>query len=283
MSIDNHRLFTSSKRKSVRWPTFRVAEGDEHFAFCTRLTRPRFARDPSTLLIPPDLSFEICVMREVGTTSWFLDPISTCMHPVIRMRSNRIDWDSQQWALWTPRCSDTGDPLHQASFSPFCFFLNTMQLFARLYKILFVKRRVAKSASFPSFSRLDPTTMSVTRSLKAVRRIRYFPINPSLSAASTSAIQRRYASHGEHYNEPSGFLFNELVRWRYSFGYIHKGGRKCSLFGVKQPRKDGSKRQREDWELIWLFGMGGSLVLAAGIFYFRPDTRCVDHVRGTIH
>jgi hypothetical protein len=46
-------------------------------------------------------------------------------------------------------------------------------------------------------------------------------------------------------------------------------------FGVRQPRPEGVKREREDWELIWHIGMGGSLLLAFGIYYFRPDTRFV--------
>ncbi|KIM32714.1 hypothetical protein M408DRAFT_326460 [Serendipita vermifera MAFF 305830] len=69
-----------------------------------------------------------------------------------------------------------------------------------------------------------------------------------ISASPSSTLGRRHSSHGEHFNEPSGLLFGEL------------------------PRKDGSKRQREDWELLWHVGMGGSIVLALGIFYFRPDT-----------
>ncbi|PVF93412.1 hypothetical protein CPB86DRAFT_715471 [Serendipita vermifera] len=68
------------------------------------------------------------------------------------------------------------------------------------------------------------------------------------SIIQRGALVKGYASHGEHYNEPSGLLFSEV------------------------PRKDGSKRKREDWELIWHFGMGGSILLATGIFWFRPDT-----------
>ncbi|KAG9041028.1 hypothetical protein FS842_002752 [Serendipita sp. 407] len=69
-----------------------------------------------------------------------------------------------------------------------------------------------------------------------------------LSSTSRTIVQRRHASGGEHFNEPSGMLFNEF------------------------PRKDGAKRQKEDWETIWYVGMGGGMALAFAIFWFRPDT-----------
>jgi len=57
-----------------------------------------------------------------------------------------------------------------------------------------------------------------------------------------------YASHEPHYHEPSGLLFGEPIR---------------------QP---GVKRQREDWELIWIYGMGGAIIFGSVIMYFKPDT-----------
>jgi len=50
------------------------------------------------------------------------------------------------------------------------------------------------------------------------------------------------------YNEPSGYLFGE------------------------KPLPAGQKRKREDWELIWYFGMFGGMALAAVGLYFKPDT-----------
>lgn len=35
------------------------------------------------------------------------------------------------------------------------------------------------------------------------------------------------------------------------------------------------KRQREDWELIWIYGMTGSILFGSVIMYFKPDTRFV--------
>ncbi|GJJ08772.1 hypothetical protein Clacol_002991 [Clathrus columnatus] len=62
--------------------------------------------------------------------------------------------------------------------------------------------------------------------------------------------QTRYASHGTpHYNEPSGYLFGE------------------------KPLPQGQKRKREDWELLWYYGMFGSMALAAVGLYYKPDTR----------
>ena len=35
------------------------------------------------------------------------------------------------------------------------------------------------------------------------------------------------------------------------------------------------KRQREDWELLWIYGMGGAVLFGSVIMYFKPDTRSV--------
>ena len=35
----------------------------------------------------------------------------------------------------------------------------------------------------------------------------------------------------------------------------------------------GQKRVKEDWEDIWVYGMGGSLLLGAIIAIYKPDTR----------
>ena len=43
----------------------------------------------------------------------------------------------------------------------------------------------------------------------------------------------------------------------------------------EQIRQPGVKRQREDWELIWIFGMGGAILFGSVIIYFKPDTRSV--------
>ena len=49
-----------------------------HFEFWTFDTRFRFANDPRALFTPPCRRPAIWAMSELGTTSWFLEPISTC-------------------------------------------------------------------------------------------------------------------------------------------------------------------------------------------------------------
>ncbi|KAI5123784.1 hypothetical protein M0805_000372 [Coniferiporia weirii] len=65
--------------------------------------------------------------------------------------------------------------------------------------------------------------------------------------------QRRNAGGAPHYNEPTGFLFGEKVR-------------------ALLPLPPGQKRQRESWELMWYWGMFGSMGLAAVLLYYKPDT-----------
>ncbi|CDO76643.1 hypothetical protein BN946_scf184868.g57 [Trametes cinnabarina] len=84
---------------------------------------------------------------------------------------------------------------------------------------------------------------------------------PSLSSLRTLQRQafvartaahsfRRYASHGSgpHYNEPTGYLFGE------------------------KPLPPGQKRKKEAWENVWYVGMYGSMLLAAVLLYYKPDT-----------
>lgn len=62
-------------------------------------------------------------------------------------------------------------------------------------------------------------------------------------------LGRRCASHGApHYNEPGGWLFGE------------------------KPPPPGQKRVKEDWENIWYVGMFGSMLAAAVLLYYKPDT-----------
>lgn len=50
-----------------------------HRAFCTLAIRFLFARLPISLLIPECFNPLICAIKTDGTTSWFLDPISTAV------------------------------------------------------------------------------------------------------------------------------------------------------------------------------------------------------------
>jgi len=60
--------------------------------------------------------------------------------------------------------------------------------------------------------------------------------------------QRRHASHGAAYNEPTGYLFGE------------------------KPPPPGQKRKRESWETIYYWGMFGSLGVGTVLLYIKPDT-----------
>ena len=47
-------------------------------------------------------------------------------------------------------------------------------------------------------------------------------------------------------------------------------------FGICiQPLPPGQKRKREDWELMWYFGMFGAMAFTAVGMYYKPDTRFV--------
>ena len=42
-----------------------------------------------------------------------------------------------------------------------------------------------------------------------------------------------------------------------------------------QPLLPGEKRQKEEWENPFVYGMGFNLILLLMIAFFKPDTRCV--------
>ncbi|RHZ47947.1 hypothetical protein Glove_564g26 [Diversispora epigaea] len=61
--------------------------------------------------------------------------------------------------------------------------------------------------------------------------------------------QKRHATHhAPEWNEPSGNLFGE------------------------KPPPPGKKRVKEEWENIWVYGMGGCFLLATVIAIYKPDT-----------
>ncbi|TKY90180.1 hypothetical protein EX895_000178 [Sporisorium graminicola] len=72
-------------------------------------------------------------------------------------------------------------------------------------------------------------------------------------AARIAALQRstiaqtRFASGGSSYNQPTGLLFGEKV-----------------------PK--GQKRQKEDWENMYYFGLFGGMVFAGVVLLYKPDT-----------
>ncbi|TFY83595.1 hypothetical protein EWM64_g425 [Hericium alpestre] len=75
----------------------------------------------------------------------------------------------------------------------------------------------------------------------------------NITARSALQCQRpasckRFASHGAHFNEPTGHIFSE------------------------KPLPPGQKRVKEDWENIWYLGMFGTMGLATLLLYYKPDT-----------
>ncbi|OZJ06096.1 hypothetical protein BZG36_01015 [Bifiguratus adelaidae] len=70
-------------------------------------------------------------------------------------------------------------------------------------------------------------------------------------AALRRLPQLRRAGHGHEtpsWNEPGGYLFNE------------------------KPVAHGLRRKKEDWESLWLWGMGGGFVFIGLQLYYKPDT-----------
>jgi hypothetical protein len=59
---------------------------------------------------------------------------------------------------------------------------------------------------------------------------------------------RHSSSHGPTYNSPTG-----------------------KLFGESAPLP-GQKRQKEEWEDIYYYGLGGGMALGAVLIYYKPDT-----------
>ncbi|KIS71715.1 uncharacterized protein UMAG_00153 [Mycosarcoma maydis] len=62
-----------------------------------------------------------------------------------------------------------------------------------------------------------------------------------------SAAQVRFASGGSSYNQPTGLLFGEKI-----------------------PK--GHKRQKEDWENMYYFGLFGGMLFAGVVLLYKPDT-----------
>ncbi|SNX81462.1 uncharacterized protein MEPE_00167 [Melanopsichium pennsylvanicum] len=62
-----------------------------------------------------------------------------------------------------------------------------------------------------------------------------------------TVAQTRFASGGSSYNQPTGLLFGE-----------------------KLPK--GGKRQKEDWENMYYFGLFGGMAFAAIVLMYKPDT-----------
>ncbi|KAF6765985.1 Ndufb11, NADH dehydrogenase 1 beta subcomplex subunit [Ephemerocybe angulata] len=91
-------------------------------------------------------------------------------------------------------------------------------------------------------------TSATTRALRRAAALRVSAGPSTTTPASNATLGRRFASHGEHYNEPSGYLFGE------------------------KPTPPGQKRVKEDWENVWYYGFIGSMLFAGVMIYYKPDT-----------
>lgn len=55
---------------------------------------------------------------------------------------------------------------------------------------------------------------------------------------------------------------------------MRAGAQVCDWFFLfLQPLRPGEKRQKEDWENIWVYGMTFNLLLAFAVVVLKPDTR----------
>lgn len=91
----------------------------------------------------------------------------------------------------------------------------------------------------------------------------------ALRVAAPRLRSVRFASHeAPHFNEPSGYLFGEKVLTSIHSSY------EAYPYLYLQPVPPGQKRVKEDWENIWYIGMYGSMLFAAVMLYYKPDTRC---------
>ncbi|CAG8773617.1 25461_t:CDS:2 [Gigaspora margarita] len=83
------------------------------------------------------------------------------------------------------------------------------------------------------------------RTFGKVSRLRYQVVRLGKRRASG------HSDHGHHepeWNEPSGHLFGE------------------------KPLPPGQKRVKEDWENVWVYGMGGCFLLTTLIALYKPNT-----------
>lgn len=112
-----------------------------------------------------------------------------------------------------------------------------------------------------------------------------------------TVAQTRFASGGSSYNQPTGYLFGEKVssqlhRTNLKFlnsirhGSLPRGNRAfasvtdpltpsfhCGVSSIQVAK--GQKRQKEDWENMYYFGLFGGMAFAGLVLMYKPDTRYV--------
>lgn len=105
------------------------------------------------------------------------------------------------------------------------------------------------------------STRRLSRLFTAVR-------HPRVSFASSNAIEDDLSKP----EPPNGFLFNEKVR---SILSVHVS--LVVILGLlfQQPLRPGEKRQKEEWENVYVYGMIFNFVLFVVVFGLKPDTRYV--------
>ncbi|GAC73388.1 hypothetical protein PANT_9d00081 [Moesziomyces antarcticus T-34] len=117
---------------------------------------------------------------------------------------------------------------------------------ARAVAALTVTCVFASPLAPPLHHRLHP----VSRTYTMFRQALSTSARPDARCAALqrgTAAQARFASGGSSYNQPTGYLFGEKV-----------------------PK--GQKRQKENWENMWYFGMFGGMAFAAVALMYKPDT-----------
>lgn len=95
------------------------------------------------------------------------------------------------------------------------------------------------------------------------------------------AVFRRNGSGGSHFNEPSGYIFGERVCiyiYQMEFDIFEKKvvayatSSSPSLFITQnQPAPLGKRRVREDWELVYYWGMFGSMGVGLLLYIYNPN------------
>ncbi|SCZ87396.1 BZ3500_MvSof-1268-A1-R1_Chr2-2g04862 [Microbotryum saponariae] len=112
-------------------------------------------------------------------------------------------------------------------------------------------------------------------------------LTPMLRSTPKTMIGARSASAGQQYNPPTGYLFGEKAsQTPSSASALSDRGEESGRESDEHPHTNsvltpniallpiltGQKRVREDWELIFYWGFGGGIALAAVLKFYQPDT-----------
>ncbi|KDE05732.1 hypothetical protein MVLG_03965 [Microbotryum lychnidis-dioicae p1A1 Lamole] len=110
-------------------------------------------------------------------------------------------------------------------------------------------------------------------------------LTPMLRSTPKAMMGTRSASGGQQYNPPTGYLFGEKAGQRQLSNRGEEPGKDSDKPPVLTPNiawlpiSTGQKRVREDWELIFYWGFGGGIALAAVLKFYQPDTSLEEWAR----